>query len=865
VGILDRIANQIIGPDPTTGPTYTPQRPLTASGARVNLRSPSLVHTKHPDWQQAAWNYRDSVDELRYAATFVASSLGRLRVFAAQNRPRGEDPSPLDPTGTIPQAVAAADGIEDATRAAALALVERLNINAHGNTLLGRMAENLEIAGECYLLGELDDEGLEQWSIRSVRELVITQGGARLVDPAGGMVTRELDPDRVDVLRLWTPHPAYAEWPDAPTATQLGTLEGMVLLARRGRAHDRSRISSGKALFLPEELSLTRPGGAPVDPAEPGVFDDDADDPFMASLIEAMVTPIQNEDDPSAVVPLLIRGPSMAGDKPMKDVIGVINLHGEDPKDLDSRYEALVQRLARGLDLAPERVQGMGSTNHWSANTIAADEVKVHIEPRAERMCDALTAAYLRPALKAMGIPAEQRNKVCLWYDPAELVQNPNPEERAARAHDAGIISDEAYRRELGYDAKDAPEKVERLLRSLVQGRAYEASIPFIVGLSGLDFNDPQIRDAITFVKQFGSAAGGGSAPRQIVDATPTTARPAGAPPPAGDRQAPPAPAGVTAAASTQWRVERKAGRQLARIDRDLTTALHAHLEAALDRAVEKAANRLRGQHARKSSPLVASFPAGADPRPIVAEAGRVMAGPLSDSDLFDDAFGMLERAWLRDADAAAEQVADILDQLLPAPQALAASARADRVRDELRTNARKAAGWMLTWAKRRAAELLYGETGDQQPVPVSVPRRVVTETGGVPAQHPGFDDQTGQLALDPAGIRPAASGPGTGQVALSELKVAGGVVMGHEWDYGVAPRNTFEPHRRLDETVFESWTDPQLKVGAEDRWLGAEYFSPGDHQGCRCTTAPIAIIPMVADPDPGGAQALRSTIFGGQ
>lgn len=240
------------------------------------------------------------------------------------------------------------------------------------------------------------------------------------------------------------------------------------------------------------------------------------------------------------------------------------------------------------------------------------------------------------------------------------------------------------------------------------------------------------------------------------------------------------------------------------------------------------------------------------------------MAGPLTDQDLFDDAFGMLERTWLRDADAAADQVAAILDGILPAPQALAASARSDRVRDELRANARRAAGWMLGWAKRRAAELLYGETGDQQPVPASVPRRIVTETGGVAAQHPGFDDQTGQLTLDPTGMRPAATGPGTGEVALSELKVAGGVVMGHEWDYGVAPRNSFEPHQRLDETVFESWTDPVLKVGAEHDWIGVNYYSPGDHDGCRCTAAPIAIIPMVANPDPGSADALRSTIFGG-
>ncbi|MDN5919005.1 MAG: NUDIX hydrolase [Pseudonocardia sp.] len=476
MGLMDRWANFVAGPTGTEqrADGVTRARPLTAAGMRVNLTSPSMIHTRRHEWQHAAWDYRDEVPELRFAGDFVTSALGRLRVFPAENRPRGQEPIPLA-HDSIPAEVTAAPQITEHTRQAAAAAIARLDLDRHGSSLLARMGENLEFAGECYLLGEPGDEG-EQWTIRSVSEVQITQGGARLVEPGAGMVaSRDLRPEQCELLRLWTPHPRYYDWPDASVSALLGTLEGMVLLGRRGRAHDRSRISSGKALFIPDELSLSRAGSAKD-------VDEDAD-PFLAGLHEAMLTPIRDESDPSAVVPLVIRGPGMLGDRAAADIIGTVDLHGEDPQNLDERYENLVQRFARGINLPPEIVKGVGDTNHWNGSVIDATMVKSHIEPRAERMVDALTAAYFRPALKAMGVPLEQRNRVCLWFDSSELVQNPNRDQAAKDAHTAGVISNAALARELGFTADDEPDNVERLLRAVDRERLSPASVPIMVKL----------------------------------------------------------------------------------------------------------------------------------------------------------------------------------------------------------------------------------------------------------------------------------------------------------------------------------------------------------------------------------------------
>ena len=966
---------------------------------RVDLKSPALIHTRRAEWQTAAWDYRDEVPELRFAGDFVTNALGRIRVFPAENRPRGQEPIPLA-HDAVPAEVTAAPQITEHTRQCAAAAIERLDLDRHGSSLLARMGENLEFAGECYLLGEPGDEG-EQWTIRSVSEVQITQGGARLVEPGQGPVaSRELRPDQCELLRLWSPHPRYYDWPDAAVSALLGTLEGMVLLGRRGRAHDRSRISSGKALFVPDELSLSRAGSA-EDVDEDG-------DPFLAGLTEAMLTPIRDESDPSAVVPLVIRGPGMLGDRPTADVIGTVDLHGEDPTNLDERYENLVQRFARGINLPPEIVKGIGDTNHWTGAMVDATMVKSHIEPRAERMVDALTAAYFRPALKAMGVPLEQRNRVCLWFDASELVQNPNRDQATKDAHLAGVISDASMRRELGFTDEDKPGDRERLIRTLSDGKVYEASIPWMIALSGLDFSDPDLAAALSMIQQIAAknAPPAGRGPR-VIDATPSGPAPGGPPDsPGGARTAPAAPAAgattasakrkgprddphgpsvagvalmaadtgrvlmlqrglddetdpaagtwefpgghiedgddtslhggmrewaeevgqpfptggavvhtwtspdgvyqghvvvissedaldlgaertvtnadddyseqaawwdpdhaaknpalrrecrktpwsalkraaktvrspVTAAAGPgRFRVDEQASRRLADIDRALTDRLVAHAEATIGRAVERAANRIRGR-AQKDPLLAATFPKGCYPVAVCAAAGRRAAGDLTDDELLDGAVDAFGKRFLREVTHAARQTAAVV-------AAMVGKQASERVADGINGRADTAWAWLRARLERHITRVLYGEAGagpdEVDPVPASIVRGALTLAGGQPETSPGIDDD-GHPVVAPGRVPEPQTGPGTGHIVDAAISGGGGEKLGWVWGYyGVARRDPFTPHQRLDGRRFEGFDDPALASGP-DAWLGP-FYHPGDHPGCLCSVEMIWAVP---------------------
>src|SRR3954454_23376938 len=163
---------------------------MTAAGQRIDLSRPTPITNRRTEWQSASWDYRDTVPELQFVASFVRSSLGGLRGVPAERRPRGIGPQPLDrPENTGPAKPGDKPEIETSisagTRDAPIAASGRLNLDQFGSTLLARLGENLEFAGEAYLLGEDGDEG-EEWSIKSVSEVQVSNTTVRLVDPGGG-------------------------------------------------------------------------------------------------------------------------------------------------------------------------------------------------------------------------------------------------------------------------------------------------------------------------------------------------------------------------------------------------------------------------------------------------------------------------------------------------------------------------------------------------------------------------------------------------------------------------------------------------------------------------------------------------------
>jgi hypothetical protein len=191
---------------------------------------------------------------------------------------------------------------------------------------------------------------------------------------------------------------------------------------------------------------------------------EEAADEFEDQLIDAMTTPIKDEDSASAVVPLIIRGPAELGDR-----IKQFKFERSFDPALAQRADRVLERIMQGLDVPKDIVTGLANVKYSNALQIDESLYKAHIEPLMLLIADAFTVMYLRPYLIANGYPEEEVKKVCIWYDPS-LVATRN--DRAADA-DAGFdkmaVSYNAWRRAHGFSDSDAPDPKEFALRLVLQ------------------------------------------------------------------------------------------------------------------------------------------------------------------------------------------------------------------------------------------------------------------------------------------------------------------------------------------------------------------------------------------------------------
>lgn len=76
-------------------------------------------------------------------------------------------------------------------------------------------------------------------------------------------------------------------------------------------------------------------------------------------------------------------------------------------------------------------------------------------------------------------------------------------------------------------------------------------------------------------------------------------------------------------------------------------------------------------------------------------------------------------------------------------------------------------------------------------------------------------------------------------------LEQRGYRTLSYRWDYGLAPRDEFPPHKALNGREFDSWESSVLTVNADDAWLKRPFYSPGDHRGCLCSYTRILTISL--------------------
>jgi hypothetical protein len=439
---------------------FNAPRPLVAAAARMKITDrgelEQLKKRKGATsaWQSEAWEYYDSIGEIKYAFMLVAALMSRMRLHVAYVA------EPSDPPSTLSDVPA----LDEDVVALAHNQLNRLQ-SCHGG-IPGMIADasiNLSVAGECYLVQQLpsiDGTVPEKWTIRSIDEVQVDNNGKISVQTARSMGTQGIKPleSSAFVGRIWRPHARFHDEADSSMRALLQLCEELLLLNRTVRATAKSRLNAG-ALFVPDGLSVA---AAPDVVNEDGSFEEDADS-FEAELMAAMTTPIADEESASAVVPLLIRGPGELGSQ-----IRHFSFERSFDAALAERADRVLERILQGVDVPKDVVTGLANVKYSNAVQINQTMYRGHIEPMTLLLCDALTAMFMRPALIAKGVDPDIAEKIVVWYDPSDILTSADRAQSASDGWDRYLLSGSAWRSAHGFAETDAPSGDELIKRITV-------------------------------------------------------------------------------------------------------------------------------------------------------------------------------------------------------------------------------------------------------------------------------------------------------------------------------------------------------------------------------------------------------------
>ena len=460
---------------------FSAPRGLTAAAVQVRLNDKTEAEhfrarrqATSSAWQGEAWEYYDAIGEIKYAFNLVASVVSRIRLYAAVVENPAETPVSVRSSSVVDARLAAA-----AERA-----LSRLD-SAYGGQagLLRDAALNLSVAGECFLVQMPARIGTgipESWDIRSVDEVQvdsknnygiisrrdILMGGQSIGGKTGKGITAL--PQSAFVGRIWRAHPRFSEEADSSLRGMLDMCAELLLLNRTFRSTARSRLNAG-ALYLPDGLSVaaTPDPNYPFDEIgdlNPAFNPEEAADEFEDQLIDAMTTPIRDEDSASAVVPLIIRGPAELGDK-----IKQFKFERSFDPALAQRADRVLERILQGLDVPKDVVTGLANVKYSNALQIDEALYKAHIEPLMLLIADALTVVYLRPYLMANGFEPADVERMTIWYDPSQVATRNDRAMDADSGFDRMAVSFDTWRRAHGFSEADAPTPTEMALRILME------------------------------------------------------------------------------------------------------------------------------------------------------------------------------------------------------------------------------------------------------------------------------------------------------------------------------------------------------------------------------------------------------------
>lgn len=421
-----------------------PRRGMVASAARYTFGGAQAWKGTLPAgdrrWQIEAWRHYDMCGELRYASGWKGNACAQAVMYAADI-----DPDTGQPTGptTNPR-------IRDIAGAVLGGPIKRpQNVRT--------MVINLEMAGEVYVVVVAETrkgEG-DQWLVISGTELYQSSGAdIEYTSPDTGQRVKLGAKDTL--IRIWNGHPRLQLAADSAVRALLPTLREIEKSSQNIAARLDSRLAGAGVFVTPSEADFPT-----EDDSEP-----EEDYSLSKLMFKNMQAALADPGSAASQVPIIAEVPAE-----FADAFRLITFETPLSKEIIQLRDSAIGRLAGGLDLPREVVEGMGDSNHWSAWQVAEETYRTHLVPVLDVISDALTVAYLQPIATAAGIPDVDR--YMLAFDGSALIGEPDPLQQVLELLDRGLITPEAALRMLHIPEDYAPtgdEQLKALATRLVTG-----------------------------------------------------------------------------------------------------------------------------------------------------------------------------------------------------------------------------------------------------------------------------------------------------------------------------------------------------------------------------------------------------------
>ena len=406
---------------------------LVASAAVMGYdKFENLSRSSSQPWYPTAWNYYHTIGEYRYVCDWIGTGLSKAKLFATLLGP---------------------DGPKKETTGPAKEYVDRLFGNADMQAEMQRLLGiHWTVTGDAYIIAHANidpfGDGEDQWYVVAPHKLTkpVTESDYYSINGKQIKVPNK----QVVCIRLWRPDPEDGEKAISPTQAVLSDLGEIARLTDHIAAQIDSRLAGAGILLMPNEITFPAPpvaDGAKIKQANTAVD-------LMQLINQAMAQSIRNRSDASAMVPIVITAPGEA-----IQYVKHLKFWSElDEKALEMRTQA-IRRLALGMDVPPEVLQGTSDSNHWSAWQADESAIKAHIEPLLKIITSSLAKGYLRPLLMAGAknlniapVPQDQLRLYSIGADTSELRLRPNRSKEAFELYDRGELNGAALLRETGFD-----------------------------------------------------------------------------------------------------------------------------------------------------------------------------------------------------------------------------------------------------------------------------------------------------------------------------------------------------------------------------------------------------------------------------